>query len=659
MLTPKELVLGRAQRSDRLHSTLLPKRIALPVFASDALSSVSYATQEILLVLSLGGLALFAFSPWVALGVVAVLLVVVASYRQNVQAYPSGGGDYEVVTKNLGPNAGLTVASALLVDYILTVAVSMSAASANIASAIPWFGQHLVALTTGLIVVVTLLNLRGVRESGTLFAIPTYAFIFGIFAMIVTAGFRLAAGDTLLSESTAYEIKPEETFAGAALVFLLARAFSSGCTALTGVEAISNGVPAFRKPKSKNAATTLVMLGLLSITMFMSITILALVTKVKVTENPEDLIGLPPGQDQKTVIAQIAQAVFSNFPAMFIFVSTVTALILVLAANTAFNGFPVLGSILAQDNYLPRQLHNRGDRLAFSNGIVTLALMAIVLVVIFEASVTALIQLYIVGVFISFTLSQLGMIRHWTRLLRTEEDPTVRSSYVRRRIINSIGFVMTGSVLIIVLGTKFTHGAWIVCIAIPVLFTIMKGIQGHYDKVAIELTPLDDERFLLPARVHAIVLVAKIHKPTLRALAYARATRPSTLEALTVEVTPGDSEAIIEEWERRQIPVTLKVLESPFREITKPVVDYVRNFRRESPRDLVTVYVPEYVVGHWWEQLLHNQSALRLKSRLLFTPGVMVVSVPWQLESSDRVADKDEAEAPGALYRGIPTRSPE
>ena len=656
MLTPKELLLGRAQRSDKLHSTLLPKRIALPVFASDALSSVSYATQEILLVLSLGGLAFFAYSPWVALGVVAVMLVVVASYRQNVQAYPSGGGDYEVVTKNLGPNAGLTVASALLVDYILTVAVSMSAASANIASAIPWFGQHLVALTIGMIIIVTLLNLRGVRESGTLFAIPTYAFIFGIFAMIITAAVRWAAGDTMLAESANWEIEPEATFAGAALVFLLARAFSSGCTALTGVEAISNGVPAFRKPKSKNAAATLVMLGVLSVTMFMSITILALLTKVKVAENNADLIGLPPGEDQKTVIAQIAQAVFSNFPVMFIYVSTVTALILVLAANTAFNGFPVLGSILAQDNYLPRQLHNRGDRLAFSNGIVSLAFLAIVLVYIFEASVTALIQLYIVGVFISFTLSQLGMIRHWTRLLSTEEDPTVRGQYTRRRIVNSIGFVMTGSVLVIVLATKFTRGAWIVCIAIPVLFIIMKAIQRHYEKVAIELTPLDDERFLLPARVHAIVLVAKIHKPTLRALAYARATRPSTLEALTVEVSPGDSEAIIEEWERREIPVSLKVLESPYREITKPVVDYVRNFRRASPRDLVTVYVPEYVVGHWWEHLLHNQSALRLKSRLLFTPGVMVVSVPWQLESSDRVADKVEAEAPGAIYRGIPAQ---
>jgi amino acid transporter len=658
VLRPKELLLGRAQSSDKLHSTLLPKRIALPVFASDALSSVSYASQEILLVLSLGGLAFFHFAPWIGLMVVAVMVVVVMSYRQNVRAYPSGGGDYEVATKNLGPNAGLTVASALLVDYVLTVAVSMSAASANIASAIPWFNEHLVALTVGLIILVTLLNLRGVRESGTLFAIPTYAFIFGIFAMILTALVRWAAGDTMLAESAGWEIEPEGAFTGLALLFLLARAFSSGCTALTGVEAISNGVPAFRKPKSENAAKTLVMLGVLSITMFMSITVLALVTKVKVTEFDKDLIGLPAGEQQKTVIAQVAQAVFSNFPPMFIYVSVVTALILVLAANTAFNGFPVLGSILAQDNYLPRQLHNRGDRLAFSNGILTLSFMAILLVYVFSASVTSLIQLYIVGVFISFTLSQLGMIRHWTRLLVVEQDPTVRSSYFKRRIVNAIGFVMTGSVLIIVLATKFTRGAWIVCIAIPVLFMVMKAIQRHYERVAIELTPLDNERFLLPARVHAVVLVAKVHKPTLRALSYARATRPSTLEALTVEVSPGESEALIEEWERRQIPVTLKVLESPYREITKPVIDYVRGIRRDSPRDLVTVYVPEYVVGHWWEHILHNQSALRLKSRLLFTPGVMVVSVPWRLESSDRVIEKAEAEAPGALYRGLPQQTP-
>ena len=638
--------------------TLLPKRIALPVFASDALSSVSYATEEILLILSLGGLAFFHYSPWVALAVVAVMVVVIASYRQNVQAYPSGGGDYEVATKNLGPNAGLTVASALLVDYVLTVAVSISAASANIASAVPWFDQHRVFLAVILIVLITVLNLRGVRESGTLFAIPTYAFVVGIFVMIITAAVRYVAGDEMLAATAGYEIKPEGIFTGFALVFLLARAFSSGCTALTGVEAISNGVPAFRKPKGLNAAKTLVMLGALSITMFLSITVLALVTQVKVTEFDRDLIGLPAGEPQKTVIAQVAEAVFSNFTPMFIYVSVATALILVLAANTAFNGFPVLGSILAQDGYLPRQLHTRGDRLAFSNGIMLLAFAAIALVYVFEASVTSLIQLYIVGVFISFTLSQLGMIRHWSRLLTTQRDPTVRRSYMQRRVINGIGFVMTGTVLVIVLATKFTHGAWIVCIAIPVLFIIMKSIQRHYERVAIELTPEDDERFLLPSRVHAVVLVAKIHKPTLRALAYARATRPSTLEALMVEVSPGEAQSVIEEWDRREIPVSLKVLESPYREITKPVVDYVRSIRRESPRDLVTVYVPEYVVGHWWEHILHNQSALRLKSRLLFTPGVMVVSVPWKLESSDRVSDH-ESEAPGAWMRGIPERTRE
>lgn len=650
----KGVLLGRAVRSDRLHSTLLPKRIALPVFASDALSSVSYATEEILLVLSLGGLAYFSYSPWIALGVVAVMIVVVTSYRQNVHAYPSGGGDYEVVTTNLGANAGLVVASALLVDYILTVAVSISAASANVASAWPWFGQHLVGLAVGLIIVITIMNLRGVRESGTLFAIPTYGFIVGIFAMIATAAVRLAMGDTMLAESANYQITPEASFTGLALVFLMARAFSSGCTALTGVEAIANGVPAFRKPKSTNAATTLLMLGALSITMFMSITALSLITKVKVTEFNQDLIGLPAGQEQKTVISQVAQAVFSNFNFGFLYISFVTALILALAANTAFNGFPVLGSILAQHHYLPRQLHNRGDRLAFSNGILTLALLAILLVYIFSASVTALIQLYIVGVFISFTLSQLGMIRHWSRLMAAEPESAARASYARRRIINSVGFVLTGSVLIIVLGTKFFRGAWIVCIAIPVLFLIMKMIHNHYDRIGLALTPADDERFLMPSRVHAVVLVSRLHKPALRALAYARATRPDVLEALTVEIESGEARELAADWERRDIPVRLKILESPFREITRPVLQYVKGIKRKSPRDLVIVYVPEYVVEKWWEQLLHNQSALRLKSRLLFSPGVMVVSVPWQVESDGQQVTIPEDQQAAALFRGIP-----
>jgi len=650
----KRVLFGRALHSDQLGETLLPKRIALPVFASDALSSNGYATQEILLVLSLGGFALFHYAPWIAAAVILVFLVVVASYRQNVHAYPSGGGDYEVVSTNLGPRAGVFVASALMVDYILTVAVSISSAVANAASAIPFIGRHSVLIAIGLILLLAVMKLRGVRESGTAFAIPTYTFIVAIFTMLIWAIVRLAQGDVLRAESADWVIKPEAVYSGAALVFLLARSFSSGTTALTGIEAISNGVPAFRKPKSRNAATTLLMLGVIATTMFGGITWLAIQTQVKVAETNADLIGLPPGQEQKTVIAQVAQAVFSNFQVMFVVVSVVTALILVLAANTAYNGFPVMGSILARDGYLPRQLHTRGDRLAFSNGIITLAVLACVLVYIYQANVSSLIQLYIIGVFVSFTLSQLGMIRHWTRHLGTESDPAVRRHMVRSRVVNTIGFLMTGTVLIIVLATKFTHGAWIVVVAMPVLYLIMRSIHGHYERVSVELMAGDQEVVTLPSRVHAIVLVSKIHKPTLRALAYARATRPTVLEAVTVDVDDDATRRLSDEWDRRDIPVSLKVLDSPYREITRPIVEYVRGLSRSSPRDLVCVYVPEYVVGHWWEQLLHNQSALRLKTRLLFTPGVMVVSVPWQLLSSERLADEPEMPGPGALRRGEP-----
>ncbi len=650
----KRVLFGRALHTNQLGETLLPKRIALPVFASDALSSNGYATQEILLVLSLGGFALFQYAPWIAAAVIMVFLVVVLSYRQNVHAYPSGGGDYEVVSTNLGPRWGVFVASALMVDYMLTVAVSISAAVANASSAIPWMGEHKVLIAVGLTVLLALLNLRGVRESGTAFAIPTYAFILAIFSMLIWAVVRISRGDVLRAESADWEIAPQATFTGAALVFLIARAFSSGTTALTGIEAISNGVPAFRRPKSRNAATTLAMLGAIAMTMFAGITWLAITTEVKVAESAEDLIGMPPGAEQKTVIAQVAQAVFSDFTPMFIVVSVATALILILAANTAFNGFPVLGSVLARDGYLPRQLHTRGDRLAFSNGIITLAGLAAILIYVFEANVSALIQLYIIGVFVSFTLSQLGMIKHWNRHLRDERDPEARGRMQRKRLVNSVGFCLTGTVLVIVVVSKFAQGAWIVIIAMPLLFLIMESIRKHYDRVAIELVAGEDESVTLPSRVHSIVLVSKVHKPTLRALAYARATRPTVLEAVTVDVDEDGTSRLIDDWERRGIPVALTVLDSPYREITRPVVEYVRGLNRSSPRDLVCVYVPEYVVGHWWEQLLHNQSALRLKTRLLFTPGVMVVSVPWQLLSSERIAEEPEAQAPGALRRGEP-----
>ncbi|MUH46030.1 MAG: amino acid permease, partial [Actinobacteria bacterium] len=355
----KRLLVGRALRSDRLHDTFLPKRIALPVFASDALSSNAYATQEILLVLSLGGLSLYSFGPWVAAAVIVIYFTVVASYRQNVHAYPSGGGDYEVVSHNLGPNWGVLVASALLIDYVLTVAVSISSAVANLSSALPFIGQHGTWWAVGIIAVITLLNLRGIKESGALFAIPVYFFMASIFIMIGVAVFRLATGSEMQAESADWQVIPEASFAGFALVFVVARAFSSGTTALTGIEAVSNGVPAFRPPKSKNAATTLFLLGAISMAMFTGITWLALQTGVRVTEFNKDLIGLPAGQEQKTVIVQIANAVFDNAYLPVIIITFATALILALAANTAFNGFPVLGSILARDGYLPKQLHTR------------------------------------------------------------------------------------------------------------------------------------------------------------------------------------------------------------------------------------------------------------------------------------------------------------
>src|SRR5581483_9866403 len=420
----KRVLVGQPMRSEMLGEATLPKKIALPVFASDALSSVAYATEEILLVLSAGGLAFFHYTWYIAGAVGFLMLVVVASYRQNVHAYPSGGGDYEVATTNLGPRVGLTVASALMVDYTLTVAVSVSSGVANLASAIPSLNAHLVLISVCVIAVITLMNLRGVRESGTAFAIPTYCFIAAIGIMILWGALRIFTGHPLAAESAHYQIKAAGSYGGLALAFLLLRAFASGCTALTGVEAISNGVPSFKPPKSRNAATTLALLGGIAVTMFAGVTALALAGHVHAAD-AANLIGLPNGQTPRTVIAQVSRSVFGGSP-MFYILQFVTALILVLAANTAFNGFPVLASILSRDGYLPRQLHTRGDRLAFSNGILLLSGFAILLIAIFQASPTRLIQLYIIGVFVSFVCSQTGMIRHWNRLLRTTTDAKVR-----------------------------------------------------------------------------------------------------------------------------------------------------------------------------------------------------------------------------------------
>jgi amino acid transporter len=635
----KRLLVGRPVRSDQLSHTLLPKRIALPVFASDALSSVAYAPDEILLTLSIAGVGAYVYSPWIALAVALVMITVVLSYRQNVHAYPSGGGDYEVANVNLGPKFGLGVASALLVDYVLTVAVSTASGVSNLGSVVPWVADHKVVIAVVSVFLLTAVNLRGIRESGTAFAIPTYGFMIVILGMVATGLIRLfVLGDDLRAPSAGLTISAEqEHLTGLAFGFLLLRTFSSGCAALTGVEAISNGVPAFRQPKSRNAATTLALLGGIAITMMVGIIALARATRLQYVETPSQILSGPIGYQQKTVTVQIAETVFGNGSVLVYITAAMTALILFLAANTAFNGFPVLGSILAQDRYLPRQLHTRGDRLAFSNGIVFLAFFAMVLIVGFHAEVTRLIQLYIVGVFVSFTLSQTGMVRHWNRLLRTETDLAARRRMMRSRVINMFGLSLTGAVLIVVLITKFMLGAWIAILAMAFMYVLMLGIRRHYDGVALELVPTE-QRQVLPARNHAIVLVSKVHLPTLRAMAYAKATRPDTLTAVTVNVDDADTAVLQREWDARDVRIPLTVVESPYREITRPIIGYVNSVRRESPRDVVTVFIPEYVVGRWWEHLLHNQSALRLKARLLFEPGIMVTSVPWQLSS---VAAKD------------------
>ncbi|MCW2831674.1 MAG: DNA-binding protein, partial [Aeromicrobium sp.] len=566
----------------------------------------------------------------------------------------------------LGPTAGLTVGSALLVDYVLTVAVSISSGVQNASSALPWLEGHEATAASLLVILLMAINLRGTKESGTAFAVPTYLFMAAILMMGLWGYARYLFGDLPDAPSAGFDIAPEGQYeqglTGIAMVFLLARAFSSGCAALTGVEAISNGVPAFKKPKSKNAATTLLLLGSLAIAMLMSIIVLADLMKVRFVEDPAHQLlknGRPIGDayDQETVISQLAKTLYSDFTPLFYFTIACTGIILVLAANTAFNGFPVLGSILARDGFLPRQLDTRGDRLTFSNGIILLAVAAIVLIQAFDAEVTKLIQLYIVGVFVSFNLSQLGMIKHWNRNLRAETDPAARTKMMRSRAVNVVGLGMTATVLVIVLLTKFLAGAWIAIVAMIAIFILMRGIGRHYDRVSEELA-IDDSDVTLPSRVHAIVLVSKLHKPTMRALAYARVSRPNSIEALTVEFDPAETAELMKQWEDRAIPIPLKVVNSPYRELVRPVIRYVKELCKSGPRDIITVYIPEYVVGKWWEQLLHNQTALRLKGRLLFMPGVMVTSVPYQLSSAGRAKSRlgRDRPAPGDVRRGFRDR---
>jgi amino acid transporter len=619
------LLLGQPLRSDRLDDTLLPKRLALPVFCSDPLSSVAYATEQIVLVLGLGGLALLHLTWWIAAAVIALLVIVVASYRQTCEAYPNGGGAYTVSRDNLGEDASLVAASALLIDYVLTVAVSIVAGVAAITSAAPGLAPHAVALSLGFLALLTVMNLRGVKESGRVFAIPTYGFVAVVYAMLAVGFAKIAFGDGIVAESAHYGVRQAAQTGGLLTAFLVLRAFASGCTALTGVEAVSNGIPAFKPPKSSNAAATLAIMGSLATTMFAGITALAMASHVHMAENAGDLVGAAAGYEQKTALSQIGLAAFgAGVP--FYLLQSFTAAILVLAANTAFNGFPVLCSLLGRHGYLPHQLSHRGDRLVFSNGIVALAGLAGVLIVAFNASVTRLIQLYILGVFLSFTLSQAGMVRHWAREIARRPD---RARALRRKqAVNAAGAAATALVFGIVLVTKFAHGAWIVVLAAPALFVVMKSIARHYRSLTSRLAP-GASGVPLPSRVHAVVLVSNLLTPSLRALAFAQATAPATLRAVTA--LAEDDDRLPRQWEARGIPVPLVVLESPYRETVRPIRRYIRRLRRENPGDVISVIVPEYVVEHWWDYVLHNQTALRLKGVLRFEPGVAITSVPWIL----------------------------
>jgi amino acid transporter len=652
--SPKRWLIGEPLPSDKLEGQLLPKHLALPIFASDALSSVAYAPQEMLLILLLGGTAFLAFAPWVAGAVVLLLTVVVLSYRQLVKAYPSGGGDYEVARKNIGEVAGLIVASALLVDYVLTVAVSVASGVDNIISAFTFLNPYRVEIAVLFLILLMAVNLRGVRESSKAFALPTYLFIASIAVMVITALVEAFLGHTPVAESSTYNVKPE-SIAQVAFVLLLLRAFSSGCSALTGVEAVSNGVQAFRKPKIQNAQKTLVLMGSIAIVLFIGLVAVALISKVHYATSACDLIGFKNCLvvPQRSLIAQVASSTFGNNSVMFFVVQATTALVLLLAANTAFNGFPLLGSVLAQDRYAPKALNTRGDRLIYSNGVIILAAAAGVLLVLFQANVTSLIQLYIIGVFVSFTLGQSGMIRHWIRLLKT--NPPNRRSIRVSLTINSIGATFTASVLIIVTVSKFLNGAWLVFVMMPILFLLMFGVNRYYRDVDKEIEA--DATTVFGARGdHAVVLVGKLQKPVLKALDYAIAARHDSVEAVHVSIDEAETQKLQQQWQEQNIEIPLRVIESPYREVALPLIKYIRSRREEHGSEVVTIYTPLFIVGHWWESLLHNHKGRRIRHKLMLVHGVVIALVPWLLDSSELIYGRRSRPVPGQDRRGEPVR---
>ncbi len=653
------IFVGRPLRTDRLNETLLPKRLGLPVFASDALSSVAYAPDEIVLTLALAGGAAVFFNSWeITLAVCLVMMIIVASYRQNVHAYPSGGGDYEVASTNLGSTAGLGVGAALMVDYVLTVAVSVSAGVQNAASALEFLRGYEPAAATLLIVALTLINLRGVRESGRALAVPVYAFLAAMAVLIGVGMFQWVTGSLQRAASSELELRPAEGFealTALGLGVLLLRAFASGTVALTGVQGVANGVPALQRPKSRNAATVLLVMASISITILLSVIWLTRETGIQMAIDPQEQMtfeGTPVSEDfvQDPVLGQLSKVIFGEESLGVLFVSICTGVMLIVAANTAFNGFPVLASRLARDGFLPSQMLSRGVRLAFSNGILLLAGGATALVLVYQATVTELIQMYLVGVFISFTFSQIGMIRHWNNQMHLELSIPARRAKLRSRAINIVGAAVSATVLVVVITTRFTHGAGLSLLFIASLWMVMTMVDRFHSQMRqeTELPERETPRMPVPARVHAMVHVEKIDRPTLRAMAYAQATRPQVLEAVTVDIVPERTAQLRTEWDEREMPLALRILEAPYREQARPVMDYIRRLRKDRPRDVVVVYLPEFVGTNPFLPWVRDRARDRLRSELLRCPGLMVVTVPWQgkgVQPRDKVSDHAESSA--------------
>jgi amino acid transporter len=612
----KRVLVGRPLATTEMEHQRIPKTIALAVFSSDAISSTAYATEEILFVVAVGGSSLaLGLSKLIPIGIaVAILLtIVVTSYRQTIFAYPSGGGSYVVSRENLGENPSLIAGASLLVDYILTVAVSISAGVAAIVS-IPAFqdlAKHRVALGLILIVFISLANLRGIKESGRIFAVPTYIYIAILGALVSYGLFRSFVLDDIHHiNSLPFKAEGGNLFGGTLTIFILLKGFSSGAVALTGVEAISNGVPAFRRPESKNAANTLLWMGVILGTLFMGVQILA------------HRLG-PYPSEKTTVMSQLGTAVFGSGTVLYVVLQFATAAILTLAANTAYADFPRLSSIIAHDGYLPRQLANRGDRLVFSNGVIVLATAAGALLIAFGGKTNALIPLYAVGVFLSFTLSQAGMVKHHQK----ERE----RGYKRNIVVNAVGAVATFIVLIIVGGTKFTSGAWVPLVVIPIIVVGFKAIKRHYRTVADGLRVTPDYK---PRRMNhtVVVLVGGVHRGVLEGLAYARSLSPNHLVAVSVVSDEEDQERLERQWEEFGIDVPLEIVYSPYRELTRPILRYIDELDARWENDVITVLLPEFVVRHWWGNILHNQTALMLKGRLLFRKGTVVTSLPYHLE---------------------------